>query len=77
MVTINGLTETVMRIGGKRLRIRHIPGPLGVRGRNSDNRLISKTLNWAPTQSLEAGLKKTYEWIEAQARAHIAAATAV
>src|SRR5271155_2435261 len=46
MVTINGLAEIIMRIAGKSLRIRHIPGPLGVRGRNSDNRLIACELGW-------------------------------
>jgi len=66
MISINELAEMVMRIAGKRLRIRHIPGPLGVRGRNSDNRLIAKELGWAPSQPLEAGLTKTYHWIESQ-----------
>ena len=66
MVTINRLAEMAMNIAGKRVQIRHIAGPLGVRGRNSDNRLIKKELGWAPTQSLELGLAKTYRWIEAQ-----------
>ena len=46
-----------------------VPGPLGVRGRNSDNALIQEKLGWAPSQPLEAGLRKTYEWIEEQVKA--------
>jgi len=68
MVTIDKLAEMVMQIAGKRLSIKHIPGPLGVRGRNSDNRLIEKKLNWRPTQPLIEGLKKTYNWIEEQVK---------
>jgi len=63
MVTINQLAEMVMDIAGKTLAIKHIPGPLGVRGRNSDNALIREKLNWAPHQPLREGLTKTYEWI--------------
>lgn len=66
MVTINQLVEIVANIAGKKLTIRHIDGPLGVRGRNSDNRLIKQRLGWAPTQNLHAGLEKTYAWIEEQ-----------
>ena len=66
MVTINQLAEMAMRIAGKKLRIRHISGPLGVRGRNSDNRLIARELGWAPSEQLERGLRKTYQWIESQ-----------
>ena len=66
MVTINQLAEMAMRIAGKHIRIRHIPGPLGVRGRNSDNRLISEKLCWAPGRPLEDGLRSTYRWIESQ-----------
>jgi nucleoside-diphosphate-sugar epimerase len=69
MVSINELADMVMRIAGKKLRIRHIPGPLGVRGRNSDNRMIEKELGWAPSQPLEDGLKRTYYWIESQVHA--------
>jgi GDP-D-mannose 3', 5'-epimerase len=68
MVTINELAEMAMKIAGKKLGIRHIPGPLGVRGRNSDNRLISQKLGWAPAQPLEEGLARTYHWIESQVR---------
>ena len=66
MVTINQLAELIMDIAGKKLRIEHIPGPLGVRGRNSDNRLIQETLGWSPSRSLREGLEKTYMWIENQ-----------
>jgi len=69
MVTINQLAEMAMKIAGKKLTIKHIPGPLGVRGRNSDNRLIREKLGWAPSQPLEAGLAKTYHWIQAQVNA--------
>jgi GDP-D-mannose 3', 5'-epimerase len=66
MVSINQLAEMIMDIAGKRLAIRHIPGPLGVRGRNSDNRLIHGKLGWKPNHPLRAGLEKTYSWIAAQ-----------
>lgn len=64
MVTINALAEMIMEIAGKKLRIKHIEGPLGVRGRNSDNRLIYEKTRWRPTRPLREGLKKTYHWIE-------------
>jgi nucleoside-diphosphate-sugar epimerase len=70
MVTINQLAKMIMLIAGKRLEVRHIPGPLGVRGRNSDNRLIRSKLGWAPSQPLAAGLEKTYAWIERQVRSN-------
>src|SRR5438045_1540998 len=66
MVTINQLAELVMEIAGKKLRIRHIPGPLGVRGRNSDNHMIRERLGWAPSRPLREGLEKTYSWIAQQ-----------
>lgn len=59
MVTINHLAEMIMEAAGKKLIIKNIPGPLGVRGRNSDNRLIEQELGWRPAQSLIEGLKKT------------------
>jgi len=64
MVTLNELAHIIMDIAGKRLTIRHISGPLGVRGRNSDNRLIEEKLGWKPTKALREGLEKTYRWIE-------------
>jgi len=66
MVTINHLAELAMDIADKKLTIRHIKGPLGVRGRNSDNRLISEELGWHPTRPLREGLEKTYAWIARQ-----------
>lgn len=68
MVTINQLVDIVSDIAGKKLVKTHIPGPQGVRGRNSDNRLIREKLSWAPSQPLVRGLEKTYEWIERQVR---------
>jgi len=64
MVDINRLAQMIMEIAGKKLTIKHISGPLGVRGRNSDNRLIKEKLGWAPSRSLREGLEKTYRWIE-------------
>jgi nucleoside-diphosphate-sugar epimerase len=66
MVSINQLAEMVMSIAGKHLSVRHVPGPLGVRGRNSDNHLLRGKLGWEPKQSLRAGLEKTYAWIAGQ-----------
>jgi GDP-D-mannose 3',5'-epimerase len=66
MVTINRLAELIMDIAGKPLPIQHIAGPLGVRGRNSDNRLIAERLGWSPKNSLRDGLEKTYAWIADQ-----------
>ena len=64
MVTINQLVDIVASIENKNIKKKHIPGPLGVRGRNSDNNLIKKKLNWQPTKPLKDGLKSTYEWIQ-------------
>jgi GDP-D-mannose 3',5'-epimerase len=68
MVTINQLVDYVADIAGKSIEKNHIPGPLGVRGRNSDNRLIAEKLNWAPSTQLREGLEVTYGWIESQVR---------
>ncbi len=68
MVTINQLAEMAMKIAGKKLSIKHIAGPLGVRGRTSDNALIKEKLGWAPSAKLEDGMRKTYEWIYEQAK---------
>jgi nucleoside-diphosphate-sugar epimerase len=67
-VSINELAAMAMTIAGKRLAIRHIAGPLGVRGRNSDNTLIEQMLGWRPRGALVDGLRKTYPWIEQQVR---------
>lgn len=66
MVSINQLAQMVMDIAGKTLTINHIDGPLGVRGRNSFNGLIEEKLGWKPSQRLEFGLSKTYQWIAQQ-----------
>jgi len=68
MVTIDQLVEMVAGIAGKKVSIKHIPGPLGVRGRNSDNKLIKEKLNWAPSAKLKDGLTQTYRWIEEQVK---------
>lgn len=66
MVTINQLAEMAIMISGKELSIQHISGPQGVRGRNSDNSLIYNKLGWKPSQPLEIGMLKTYDWIRNQ-----------
>jgi nucleoside-diphosphate-sugar epimerase len=66
MISINGLAEMIMKIAGKELTIRHIPGPQGVRGRNSDNALIFENLAWKPTRKLEDGMAQTFAWIKEQ-----------
>jgi len=63
MVTINQLVNIVCEIAQKNPTKKHIPGPLGVRGRNSDNRLIKEKLGWAPSKPLKDGLEETYKWI--------------
>ncbi len=68
MVTIDNLAMMIAAIAGKNIRLRHVEGPLGVRGRNSDNRLLREKLNWAPSQPLAKGLEETYRWIERQIR---------
>lgn len=66
MVTLNELASLVMQAAGKELSVNHIQGPLGVRGRNSDNRFIHEQLGWAPSQSLREGVVATYAWVDAQ-----------
>jgi len=66
MVTINKLADIACEIAKKNLTKKHITGPLGVRGRNSDNRLIREKLNWSPTLLLKDGIEKTYNWIFSQ-----------
>jgi GDP-D-mannose 3', 5'-epimerase len=66
MVTINQLAELVMDVAGKELGIHHIKGPLGVRGRNSDNKLIFEKLRWRPNRPLREGIQKTYAWVANQ-----------
>ncbi|RLG37768.1 MAG: NAD-dependent dehydratase [Candidatus Alkanophagales archaeon] len=68
MVTINQLAEMIMEIAGVKLKIKHVRGPQGVRGRKSDNRLIFRKLGWKPSMPLRKGLEITYRWIEEQVR---------
>lgn len=63
MVSINQLVEYVADIANKKININHIKGPMGVRGRNSHNKLILEKLNWEPTMELKDGLRETYNWI--------------
>ena len=69
MVTINELVDIVAKIADKKLTKNHISGPVGVRGRNSDNILIRSKLGWSPSDSLQRGLQVTYPWILSQLRA--------
>ena len=66
MITINGLAKIIMNIAGKDVKIKHVVGPLGVRGRCSNNTLIKEKLGWAPSCKLEEGLVKTYDWIDSK-----------
>ena len=67
MVTINELVETAARVSGKVVKRMHkLDAPLGVRGRNSNNDVVRRELNWDYEQTLEEGIRKTYEWIEGQ-----------
>lgn len=69
LISINGLARMTAEIAGKRIRLRHVPGPLGVRGRRSENSLIAERLGWRPTRPLREGMERTYRWIEARLRA--------
>lgn len=66
MVTINDLAHMIIEISGKKLSLNHIPGPQGVRGRNSDNKLIAEKLGWTPSMALREGILRTYQWISTQ-----------
>ncbi len=70
MVTINRLAAMTMEFSGKSLTLEHIQGPQGVRGRNSDNRMIQEFLGWAPSQPLVEGMKRTFDWIADQVEQH-------
>ena len=69
LISINDLVLTVSGIADKTITIKHIEGPQGVRGRNSNNDLIREKLGWVPTQDLYGGLTKTYNWIAQQVKA--------
>lgn len=66
MISINDLAKMIIEISGKNLAIKNIPGPTGVRGRNSDNKLILERLKWQPNYGLKKGIENTYRWIAAQ-----------
>jgi GDP-D-mannose 3', 5'-epimerase len=66
MISINNLARMVIGLSGKTVAIRNVPGPQGVRGRNSDNRLIGEKLGWQPERPLHEGMARTYAWIAAQ-----------
>lgn len=67
-ISIIGLATMIMNVAGKQLTLKHIEGPLGVRGRNSDNRLMKEKLGWQPNMPLRQGIEKTYPWILAQTK---------
>jgi nucleoside-diphosphate-sugar epimerase len=66
MVTINQLVDTAAKVAGKNIDKKHIDGPLGVRGRNSNNDLVRENLGWDYSQTLEEGIRKTYDWVRLQ-----------
>lgn len=66
MVSINELVDITAKVSGKKVEKNHIEGPLGVRGRNSNNDLIREKLGWDYSQPLEEGIRRTYKWIQAQ-----------
>lgn len=68
MVSINQLAEYIMEISGKKVHLKHIPGPQGVRGRKSDNTLIFEKVKWKPSKPLKDGLQSTYNWINEQVK---------
>ena len=71
MVTINDLVKITAKVAGKAVSRRHkLDAPLGVRGRNSNNDLVREKLGWDYEQTLEEGIRKTYEWIEEQVNSH-------
>jgi len=73
MVSMNEMADIVLGFKGEKIPVKHIPGPEGVRGRNSDNTLIKQVLGWAPQTSLREGLKYTYDWINARVGEYVEA----
>lgn len=76
MISINDLAYLIADIAGVEIELKHIDGPLGVRGRNSDNTLITQSIGWTPEITLEEGLRRTYSWIEEQVNYQFAVAGA-
>jgi len=70
MISINDFAKMIIQLSGKNLKIKNIPGPLGVRGRKSNNKLIREKLFWSPSQPLKNGIEKTYNWIKLQLEAN-------
>jgi nucleoside-diphosphate-sugar epimerase len=68
MISINDFANMVIGISGKAVRVKNIPGPQGVRGRNSDNALIVEKVGWKPAFSLHEGMQSTYHWVLGQVR---------
>ena len=68
MISINNLALLIADVSGKKITINNIPGPEGVRGRNSDNKLIGKKIGWQPKYTLRDGIEKTYPWIDQQVK---------
>ncbi|MCX6271250.1 MAG: NAD-dependent epimerase/dehydratase family protein [Bacteroidetes bacterium] len=68
MISINNLAHMIIGFSGRNIRVKNIEGPIGVRGRNSDNALIRQKLNWAPSQPLRTGIEITYRWIESMVK---------
>ena len=66
--SLNDLAQLIARVAGAKVGLRHVEGPQGVRGRNSDNALCRSVLGWAPAITLEEGLRRTYAWIEGEVR---------
>jgi GDP-D-mannose 3',5'-epimerase len=66
MISINDFAKMIINISGKNISVKNIDGPLGVRGRNSDNALIQEKLGWSPSIPLKEGTKRTYEWVSEQ-----------
>ena len=71
LISINDLARMAAEIAGKKISLKHIPGPLGVRGRSSENSLIAEKLGWRPTRPLREGMEKTYRWVAEQVRGRV------
>jgi nucleoside-diphosphate-sugar epimerase len=77
MVSINELADLIANVAGMSIVRKHVNGPQGVRGRNSDNKRLRQVLGWEPQVSLEYGLASTYEWIEGEVRKATASLAAI